>query len=322
MVIEDILDARILAAVAERRAFGAAAEALGVPAATLSRRVARMERAAGLRLFERTTRRVEVTEAGALAVERARTMVEAAVEIDDALDEARATPRGTVRVSAMHDMAVTLLAGASAEFLQRYPDCELAISLHDEWADLVRDGIDVAIRAFEPGGQGIVARKLGTVRLALHARPEVAARIGGIEDLRRERLGFFGVANGKQAQSGLSHSLSVHENGEERVEEVPAAIKVNDFALLRVAAIESDLVVGLPLQVARADIAEGRLARVLSGFCHFDVELFAVMPSRRHMRPAVRAFIDLAARHMRATLADGPDAVGSGPGGAVPASAA
>lgn len=302
MVIEDVLDARILVEVAGRRGFSAAADALNVPPATVSRRVARMEKAAGLRLFERTTRRVEVTEAGLLAVERARSMVEAATEIDDALDEARARPRGIVRVTAMHDMAATLLAGASAEFLAGHPECQLAISLGDDYADLVKGGIDVAIRAFEPGGQGLVARRLGTVRLGLHARPHVAARVAKLDDLHSERLGFFGPVSGLHGHAGISHPLSVHEDGEERTVEVATAIKVNDFALLHAAALESDLVVGLPLQIAREDVREGRLARVLPERCHFDIDLFAVMPSRRHMRPAVRAFLDLAARRMKAAL--------------------
>ena len=310
MVIDDLLDARILSEIGTRSSFAGAASALDVPPATVSRRVARMERDAGLRLFERTSRRVTVTEAGAMVIDQARRMLDAASEVDASLEEARARPRGTVRVTAMHDMATMLLGDVTTRFLEAYPECQLVVSLTDRKVDLVRESVDLAIRANAPGGNDLVVRRLGAVRLRLHARPDVARAIRSVEDLRRARFGFFGLEGENPGPGPVRHHIFL-KDGSGTIEVEPT-IKVNDFCLLRRAAIESGLVVGQPTGLVREDMEAGRLARVLPGLCGVDLDLFAVLPSRRHMRPAVRAFLDLAAEHIGAQLR-APDPVSPDP---------
>ena len=300
MILDDILDARILVEIGRRLAFGAAADALGVPAATVSRRVARMERAAGIKLFERTTRTVTPTEAGMAAVELAARVVEAAGTLDAVMEGAGGEPRGTVRVTAMHDMANTLLPPVTERFLRECPGCQLVVGLVDEDVDLVAEGVDVAIRAMGPGTGNPIARKLGAVRLRLHARPEVAATVRSVDDLMDRRFGFFGAPSEMRGTGPVPHSLVLHDTGgPPRLVPVEPSLKANDFGLLRTTALASDLIVGLPTVFTTDDVAAGTLVRVLPDLCHTDIDLFAVMPSRTHVRPAVRAFMDIAARTIR-----------------------
>ena len=302
MVIDDLLDARILSEIATRSSFAGAAGALDVPAATVSRRVARMEREAGLRLFERTSRRVEVTEAGALVIEQARRMIEAATEMDASLEEARGAPRGTVRVTAMHDMATMLLGEVTNRFLGAHPECQLSISLTDRKVDLVAEGVDVAIRANAPGGNDLVVRRLGTIRFRMHARPSLAARIRSVEDFLDADFGVFGLESEHAGPGRIRHQITMHGATGLHFEQIEPRLKVNDLSLLRHAALTGDLVVGMPTSYVREDVEAGRLAPVLPGVCGLDIDIFAVLPSRRHMRPAVRAFLDLAASHIGSTL--------------------
>lgn len=311
MIIEDMLDARILVEIGERGAFGAAAEAAGVPAATLSRRVRRMEQAAGARLFERTTRRVAPTEAGLAAIDTARRMTEASNELDALVEETSDAPRGTVRVSAMHDMGEILLASSMARFIRECPNCQLVISLVDAAVDLAVEHVDVAIRAGVPGPQHLVARRLGSVRLRMHAAPKVAAGIRSVDDLVTAPLGFFNVLAQTNGPTPSAQALVVRGpdvGGDvastERTIEVVPRLKVNDFRVLRRMALEEGIVVDLPVALAAEDVAEGRLVTVLPNTCEHDVDLFAVMTSRRHVRPAVRRFVDIAAECIRAELSD------------------
>ena len=306
MILEDILDARILVEIDRHLTFGTAAEALSIPAATLSRRVARMEKAAGLKLFERTTRRIAPTEAGSVAIEMAHRVADAAGVLDAALDDVASSPRGTVRVTAMPDMATVVLPQVTAEFLTACPDCQLVLSFTDQPVDLIAEGFDVALRTGGPGRGNPIVRRLGSIALRLYAKPDIADTIRTSDDLVAARLGFFGLPSEMRGTGPAAHNLMLRDaGGVERLLPVRPVLKANDFGLLRSTALLNDLVVGMPLQLAEDDVRVGRLAPVLHERCGLDIDLFAVMPSRTHMRPAVRAFVDIAARAIRRELRSG-----------------
>ena len=306
MIVGDVLDARILVEVGSRLAFGEAAHVLGIPSPTLSRRIARMEREAGVRLFERTSRRVAATDPGLAAIAHAERMLSSLDDLEGALSEANSSPRGPVRVTGMHDMGPTLLHDVVKEFLDTCEDCTVALSFSDRQLDLVGEGIDLAIRAGAPGAADLIARKLGSVRLRLHAKPHIASRVRSLEDLHNEQLALFGHGGVHPVgPEGLRHTLilpSADPASPPGTMTVAPRLLANDFAMLQMLAKARDMVVGLPTKLTEDDRAAGRLVHVLPGVCGLDIDIFAVMPSRRYMRPAVRRFLDIAVKQLSAML--------------------
>ncbi len=168
-------DLRLFAAVAEARSFTSAARELGVPLATLSRRIALLERRLGATLLKRSTRRVEPTDAGMLLAERA---MPALVDLQGALDclgEDTARPRGRLKITMPADLARECFAVPLAAFSARHPDIRLDLQLTARVVDLIGDRVDLAIRVGVPADSSMIARPLAELAHALYASPAYLA---------------------------------------------------------------------------------------------------------------------------------------------------
>ncbi|MCW7541844.1 LysR family transcriptional regulator [Aquabacterium sp. A7-Y] len=159
--------------VARAKGFRRAADALGMPNSTVSRRVAELEKAVGVRLFHRTTRRVELTEAGKVYFQRCEGLVAEARVAHEALLEHAAQPGGVLRVSMPVDLAITYLAAPLRAFAERYPLIHFELDLSARRVDLVADGFDLAIRLGDPPStpSTLIARQLGSLSRHLYASP-------------------------------------------------------------------------------------------------------------------------------------------------------
>lgn len=164
--------------VAETGSFTTAAERLGLSRAMTSRHVQTLEDRLGVRLLQRTTRRVSPTEAGLGYLERARRLLADFEEAETEVRGERAAPRGTLRVNAPVSFGRTHLAGALPGFLARYPDLTVEVTVNDRVVDLIEEGFDVAIRIGRLGDSSLVARRLGTVGTRMAASPGYLARRG------------------------------------------------------------------------------------------------------------------------------------------------
>lgn len=298
MIIDDLIDARILVELGNRLSFAAVGQALRMPPATVSRRVMRMEARAGLRLFERTTRSVAITQAGALAAEHAARILSEAEAIDVSVASLRETAVGTVRLTTPVIFGQALLGPVAVDFLQDYPLCDLEIDLSDRHADLVDENYDVAIRIGPPADDTLIARSLGLARAALYRRSGLDPV--AIDALEGMPLGL--LHSGDRSKPSLA---LVSETGEKRHFTVRPRIVCMNPWLLREAALSSDLVVVLPEMVGAPDVAAGRLMPVAPSWLARRVPIHIAFPSRRLMRPAVRAFIDLAAKRVPPLLNKG-----------------
>ncbi|GAB5467512.1 MAG: LysR family transcriptional regulator [Rhodospirillales bacterium] len=295
MILSDLVDARILVELRDRLSFAAVARALRMPPATVSRRVMRMEARAGVRLFERTTRSVAATEAGLLSAEHAARILGEVEAVDLSLAAMRAIPVGTVRLTTPTIFGQALLGPLVATFLARYPRCDLAIDLSDRHADLVDEAFDVAVRVGPPGEEALVARALGLVEAGLYCAPGRA--VPGLEALSSAPLGLLHPGAAREPTLAL-----VSAAGEQRRLAVqPRLVTMNPW-LLRDSAIASDLVVVLPTVVAMPEVDAGRLVQVLPNWFARRVPVHIAFTSRRLIRPAVRAFVDLAVEIIPALL--------------------
>ena len=176
--MDDLRDVALFVAVAKARNFTRAATTLGMPTSSLSRRIGLLEASLGVRLFNRNTRRVDLTEAGALYLVRAEGIVEAAREAHQQLRGLTDLPRGVLRVSAEAVLGPGLLAPLVAAFLERYPAVTLDLDLSPRRVDLLAENFDLAIRFGRLADSSLTVRRVAWLRTSLYAAPAYLARRG------------------------------------------------------------------------------------------------------------------------------------------------
>ncbi len=176
--MDHLNDMALFVEVVKARGFRGAAQALGMPNSTLSRRIGALEKAIGLRLLHRTTRKIELTEAGLIYFERCKRIVDEARLAHEQLGELLAQPSGVLRASLPVDFAVTYLAPLIAEFASLYPGITFDFDLTPRQVDLVSEPFDVAIRMGEPENSQLIARPLASLQANLYASPGYLERSG------------------------------------------------------------------------------------------------------------------------------------------------
>jgi DNA-binding transcriptional LysR family regulator len=281
--------------------FARAARALGIPKSRLSRHVMALEAKLGVRLVNRSTRRFAITEVGQEVYRHATAMVAEADAALEAVEFARAEPRGTIRVSCPVALAQSALATLLPDFLARYTAVRLQMHVSNRRVDVVREGFDVALRVrTQPSGEdGLVMRAFGRANQLLVASSSYLARAGtpgSPQELRgRDTLDYGG-----ELEPGPWELVGA--DGERvRAEHTPRVL-CHDFAVLRAAVLAGLGIAQLPESVVREDLESGALTRVLPQWNSPQGIVHAVFPSRRGLLPAVRAFIDFLAERLPAVL--------------------
>jgi DNA-binding transcriptional LysR family regulator len=287
--------------VVDHGGFARAARALGIPKSRLSRHVMALEAQLNVRLLNRSTRRFAVTEVGHEVYRHATAMLAEADAALEAVEFARAEPRGTIRASCPVALAQSALAPMLPDFLAKYPSVRLHMHVSNRRVDVVREGFDVALRVrTQPSGEdALVMRAFGRSNQLLVASPEYLARSGAPgspQELReRETLDYGGEPDPGPWQL-------VGANGESvRAEHTPRVL-CHDFIVLRAAALAGLGIAQLPESVVREDLQSGALARVLPDWKTPEGIVHAVFPSRRGLLPAVRVFIDFLAERLPAAI--------------------
>ena len=296
--MDNLREMALYVEVAKVMSFKRAAVALRVPNSTLSRRIANLERAVGVRLFNRTTRSIELTEAGAIYYERCRDIVEAARMAHEKLGEVAAKPRGRLRVSTTVELARLYFAPLIADYTRLYPDVSLEIDLNPNRVDLIAQNYDLALRVGQQPDSSLISRYLGVLRTTLFASPDHLARTG--MPTRPEELSTHPVVGNLNAPQPDRWLLS---RGDETVEvTVSGPVMVNNFGLMRQLALLDLGVVTLHEPMVGHDVKAGRLQRVLPDWVLREAPVFALMPSR--LLPAkTRMFVDMLAARVSPELA-------------------
>ena len=284
-------DLLIFASVADSGSFSRAAERLGLPKSTVSRRLAALEHRLGERLLLRTTRRQSLTEFGLQLLEHARQVV-SEVEAVVALSERRqATPSGRLRVSMPSDFANLLLADTLAAFIALYPSIQLELDLSPRRVDLLGEGFDVVLRMGKlPDDASLAARRLAEFSFGLYAAPNYLAEHGEPQvpdDLARHAAIRMLLANGEAAGWTLEH-------GELRWQGTPPGrASANAPELLMKLACAGAGIAAVPDYFAAPDVRRGALRRVLPGWNLPSHTAWAVFPERKLMPVKTRVFIDM-----------------------------
>jgi len=273
--------------VVEHGGFTAAANAAQLPKSNISRRIANLERRLGVRLLERTTRKIHVTEIGEIYYQHCRRMLDEADHADLCVEQTMAIPRGTLRVSASVTTGQHLLAPLTAAFIAQHPEVQMELSLVNRQVDVIDEGFDLVIRIGALQDSSLVTRSLGHCRLFLYASPEYLGARGTPE--RPEDLKNHDCLVMSDSRDNNQWALSKGETTK-RIPLTPRA-SVNDFNTLRRIAADGAGITILPSYMHVGDDAK-RLVRVLGDWTAPSIEFHAVFPSHRGATPKVRAFLD------------------------------
>ena len=300
--LRDLNDLEVFARVVQRSGFSRAAKELGVPPSTVSRRVSRLEEALGVRLLQRTTRTIHLTDAGRIYFERVSHALREIENAEVALRNAQGTPRGRVRLSTVSE---PFLENVLFEFLEKYPEVTLDLDKSHRRVDLVAEGYDLAVRAGALPDSSLIAHKLHSSGSRLVASPDYLRRRGiplKLADLREHQCVILGTTSASAVWQLKG------PKGPERVN-VAGRFAANSL-MSAVEGVRRGLGIGLLSgYVVEGDLRRGALVEVLADLAPPPVDLWLVYPSRTLLAPAVRALID----EIRAVFREGMPTVSEVP---------
>ncbi len=274
--------------VVEERGFGAAARRLDTTPASVSRRVKALEQRLGVRLLQRTTRKLSLTEAGERYFQEARRLVRELDDLEEALSASANEPEGELRIVAPMSFGQRTLAPLVARFAEDHRKLRISLILEDRETDLIDEAADLAIRIGYPTDSSLVARAITSVPRHACASPEYLERHGcpeSPEDLLHHDCLHYNLISEREEWTFLG-------DGGEQTLAVKGIFCSNNGDVLAAAAMRGLGITLLPNFIVDEALAEGRLVKVLENFERAPLTLFALYPSRRHVPAKTRRFLD------------------------------
>jgi LysR family transcriptional regulator, regulator for bpeEF and oprC len=292
-------DLKVFERVAALESFSAAGRALKLPKSTVSRCVSRLESQLGLRLIQRTTHSVRLTQAGRNLKAKC---TEILAHVDEAIDSVgrfNTAPKGTLKINSTIGFSYFVLAETLPTFMDSYPGVEVTIDLTSHPLDLVAGGIDVAIRMGNLPDSRLVATGLGTMQKYLCASPSYLDRRGvplSVKDLR----GHDTIET--PGRNGMQRVWEFHKSPREFEKfTIPPRLIVNDPGMIYRLVLNGAGIARVPGYLSAPDILAGRLTRLLPAWNSPPVDVSLVYPSSKGLSPIVRAFVE----HMKQIGASG-----------------
>ncbi|AXK22398.1 LysR family transcriptional regulator [Serratia marcescens] len=281
---------RIFTRIVELGSFSRAAERLQLPRATVSNALKRLEQRLGVRLLIRTTRQVQVTSEGSLYYQRCVQLLGALEEADTLFSHHKLQPSGKVRIDMPHSLARQIVIPALDDFYRRYPDITLALGANDTHVDLLREGVDCVLRAWETEDDSLVARRIAQLPQVTCASPAYLQAHGTPLDIDRlephRAVGYFSLANNRD------YPLEFCRGGKLELRELSARLSVSG-ADAYIAGARAGM--GL-IQAARYSLApwleQGELVEVLADTPPPPMPIYIMYPPGRFLAPRVRVLID------------------------------
>ena len=297
--MDTITGMRTFCAVASEESFVRAAERLGISAALTSKYVGQLEERLGVRLLNRTTRSLSLTENGASYFKRCLLLLEEFDELEAGVSDLQRKPTGGLLVSAPITFGEAFLSEALVVFLDKYPDISVDLRLSNRFVNIIEEGFDIAIRMGALKDSGLIAKKLASTEIVLCATPHYLAQNTALvhpNDLNDHSCivdtNFVG-----------SNHWPFIVDGKKIIVKVNGRAKANSATVTRTLLLK-DLGIALcPGHVVADDIAAGRLVRLLDDYNSFkpgspdNLGLYAVFPHSRHLATKVRVFVDFLSQY-------------------------
>lgn len=297
-VLQDLNDLYLFSMVAEHGGFSAAERALGIPKSRLSARVAILEQRLGVRLFQRTTRQVTLTDIGVRFLSHCKASITEALAAQEVIDIASATPRGLVRISCPILATQVFIAPYLPQFMKAYPHVRVQVMATDRPVDLLTESVDIAIRLRQPGHMDseLVTKPLGISQRILVASPDYLKRLPPLshpDDLALTSTLCFDLKDEVQEWE------LVGPDQERAVVRHQPVLMSGDHETLLQAAVQGLGVAMLPDVTCFPALAQGQLEVVLPGWGAPELVLHLVFLTRRGMLPSVRALIDFLSENIQ-----------------------
>lgn len=291
--MDRFLEMQTFNAVVEAGSFVKAADALELSKAAVSRYVVELETRLGVRLLQRTTRRLSLTDEGQLFYARSKELLAELAEAEDEITSRNDAASGLLRVNAPFTFGVLHLAPLWGDFLRQHPKVKLEVTLADRLVDLVEEGFDVAIRIASLESSTLVSTRLATTRLLLCGAPQYLQSHGVPQ--HPDELASHAVI----AYSYFSTRDEWHFQGPQG----PVSVKTNpcfhtnNGDTCRAAALAGQGIILQPDFLVGSDVASGALVELLPQFQARDIGIYAVYPTRKHVSPKVRSLIAFLKAH-------------------------
>lgn len=280
----------IFTRVVEANSFSKVSELLDLPRAKVSRTIQALEEHVGVRLLNRSTRQVSVTDDGAAFYERCVRILAEVADAESSLSNKRESPSGTIRVDTSGTLARALLVPALSDFYAKYPDIDVRLGLADRNIDLIQDGADCVIRMGMLEESSLVARRIGNARIVTCAAPAYLEQYGTPTTL--EELAQHRAVNYVSARSGKTFPFEYEVDGELVKVTLPSVLAVNDGSVyIGAGALGHGII--QPSRYMVADLIEqGALREILTGYTSPSTPLSILYAHRRNLSSRLRAFID------------------------------
>jgi DNA-binding transcriptional LysR family regulator len=287
----------VLDAVVASGGFSRAAEALGMSSSGVSHAIARLEARLGVRLLDRTTRSVALTDEGRRFYERVRPSLEEIEEAAVDASGASAQVRGRLRVNIDPFFSRLVLAGHLGDFLAKYPELSLETITREHVGDLVADGVDVAVRFGEPLGASLISRKLADIQVLTVASPAYLKRHGRPQvpqDLLKHHCIDF-----RDPQTGRPYDWEFHRKSKILPVSVVSRLVLSDAGTMLTECLAGTGICQVLAIAVKDQLAKGCLVNLFPDWADEIFPLYALYPSRHHPAAKVRAFIDFVSQTVR-----------------------
>jgi DNA-binding transcriptional LysR family regulator len=294
MAMIDLNELHLFTQVVEQKSFASAARLLGVPKSTLSRKISQLEDRLGVRLLQRSTRQLSVTEIGHIYYQHCAAMIAEAEAAQDAIDSAQSEPRGRLRVTCPVSLMQSYMSKIVADYLTNFPRVTIDLEATNRRVDVVEEGVDIALRVRFPPLEdtGLVMKRLAVSPQVIVGSPALISRIG----LPKSPGSLADYPSLALTSAAPRRAWDLSKNGQDRISIVFAPRYVtDDMAALALAAQNGVGIVQLPLYMVREELRTGSLVSLVPDWQPLAGIIHAVFSSRRGQSPAMRSFVDFIA---------------------------
>ena len=289
----DLNEMAIFVRVVESGSFTGAAKTLGLPKSTVSRKITQLEERLGVRLIQRTTRSLSLTDTGSSYYEQCERILSDIENANRAVTEMQSIPSGTLRITAAVIFGSTVLPPLIAKYMELHPQVNLELILSDQVLDLVQEGIDVAFRIGDLEDSSLIGRDLGHASSIICASPEYLERYG--KPTHPDQLSEHQIIS---TVGWTQWNLKNPDNKEVSINVKPR-LKVNDISSLYTLALAGVGIAPLPLIIAASAVKNGTLIPVMCNWPFETHSIHALYASNRHLSAKVRSFVDFVIENVR-----------------------
>lgn len=307
-MLPDLNDFYYFCLVVEQSSFTRAGHSIGITKSKISRRISDLEERLGVRLLQRSTRKLALTDIGQIFYQHCKAMVNEAQSAQEAAQQAQSKPRGRIRVTCPTLFAQSSFADTITRFMEQYEEVTLVLNATDRPVDLIQEGFDVAIRfqASNFNDSNMVVRKLGISTSTLVASPTYLNH-HGTPETPQDLVNFDCFA--KTRNEGMSQFSLTHTNGHQITVNFQPILESNEWLILKHAALAHLGITLIPQEICYEEINSGLLVPILTDWSLATASLYIIYPSRRGLVPAVRSFIDFVAEDLIINCSNQPKSI-------------